>query len=70
MGDIYDPCSDDHIYVCHACGKTSRTQAPTKNSDHGWDASCMLNCILCYADKRPGKDGVIMWHAVQSEVSN
>lgn len=33
------------IYVCHACGKTSRGQYGT-GGDPGWDESCMLNSAL------------------------
>lgn len=36
-------------FVCAACGKTSATRYGLPGSDHdrGWDASCMLNCVLC-----------------------
>ncbi len=31
------------VYVCLACGKTSRD---IYGESSGWDASCMLNCVL------------------------
>lgn len=33
------------VYVCCACGKTSRGLYGSQ-SDHGWDESCMLNAVL------------------------
>jgi len=39
---------DGQIYVCGACGKTSKTKAPGHDSALGWDASCMLNRVRCY----------------------
>lgn len=49
---------DNMVWVCGACGKTSRTRygfdADNKNvCDRGWDASCMANAVLCY---KPGKE--------------
>lgn len=34
------------IYVCGACGKTSRGLYGS-GGDYGWDESCMLNALLC-----------------------
>jgi hypothetical protein len=61
-------CADAHIWVCGACGKTSRTRygffkdedghtwetAPDgqRVASPGWDESCMLNAVLCYRDQR------------------
>lgn len=48
------------VWVCGACGKRARSQfgfdAAGKSTklDRGWDESCMLNSVLCYADKRDG----------------
>jgi hypothetical protein len=44
---------DNMVWVCGACGKTSRTRygfdKQNKNvCDRGWDASCMCNAVLCY----------------------
>lgn len=44
-------CAEDDIWVCGACGKTSRTQygfdeANVSTAMRGWDESCMLNAIL------------------------
>lgn len=33
------------LFVCCACGKTSRTRYGIGNTN-GWDESCMLNCQL------------------------
>lgn len=33
------------IYVCGACGKTSKD---SYNGPGSWDESCMLNAVLCY----------------------
>lgn len=35
-------------FVCLACGKTSGTRYGfDADRDRGWDASCMLNALLC-----------------------
>jgi len=44
---------DNMVWVCGACGKTSRTRygfnAEEKSvCDPGYDTSCMLNAVLCY----------------------
>ena len=52
------------VWVCTACGKTSRTNFGfvddgtqrgchlacnrSRVADPGWDESCMLNAVLCY----------------------
>jgi len=37
--------ADDEVFVCLACGKTSRTKYGFDGTaDPGWDESCMLNC--------------------------
>ena len=43
------PAPDGAIWVCAACGKTSRDRwkgAPGS----WWDESCFLNAVLCYDD--------------------
>jgi len=50
------PAPDDKVWVCGACGKTSRTQYGfDKNDknvcDRGWDESCMMHAVLCYKEK-------------------
>lgn len=55
---------EGEIFVCGACGKRSRDQYGYEAIDRGWDESCMLNAVLCYADKRFNKDGLLTWEAV------
>jgi len=50
------------IWVCAACGKTSRDRFGDKGSE--WDESCMLNSVLCEETMRPNEKGEIVWHAV------
>jgi hypothetical protein len=49
MGDesVYD-AKEGKIWVCCACGKTSKNQSKGKN---GWDASCFLNSIEVDEDR-------------------
>jgi hypothetical protein len=49
------------IWVCGACGKTSRDRYGDADS-RGWDSSCMLHAVLCHEER---KDGV--WQAVKEE---
>lgn len=50
---------DDQIYVCAACGKTSKSVYGDPGS--GWDESCFMNRVLCY----DGYDELMdCWHAV------
>jgi len=57
MSDIRAP--EGQIFVCHACGKTSPTLYDIDGAaDRGWDESCMMNAILCYAEGlERGDDG-------------
>lgn len=46
---------DGQVWICAACGKTSRTKYGFDDddrwvADRGWDESCMLNAVLVYAD--------------------
>lgn len=57
------------VFVCGACGKTSRSRygwnpdnGAERVADPGWDSSCMLHAVLCYAEKREGS-----WRAVPPE---
>lgn len=34
---------EGYVYVCHACGKTSKGKYGTEGM-RGWDESCMMNC--------------------------
>lgn len=46
------------IWVCTACGKTTRDRyGIDESSAIGWDASCMLNSILCRDDETLVKKG-------------
>jgi len=38
------------VFVCGACGKTSRNLYGERTGLGGWDESCMLNAVLCGAD--------------------
>lgn len=61
--DLYTLAPKGQIWVCGACGKTSRTRSgDTMRSDgqvvpdggkvsQGWDASCFLNAVLCQEEK-------------------
>jgi len=44
---------EGQVFVCGACGKTSNDRYGDPSS--GWDESCMLNAVLCYADRRDEK---------------
>lgn len=45
------------IWVCGACGRTAYDK---HNGPSGWDASCVLNAVLCHEQR--GADGE--WVAV------
>ena len=47
------------IWVCSACGKTSRDRYGDPNSS--WDESCMTNAILCDDQQRFGDDALVAW---------
>lgn len=55
---------EGEVFVCGACGKRSRDRYGSEAIDQGWDESCMLNAVLCYADKRFDENGLLGWHAV------
>lgn len=47
------PAPEGQVWVCGACGKTSRTRygfdaTNVRVASPGWDESCMLNAVLCY----------------------
>lgn len=46
---------DGAIWVCGACGKTSKDRYGDALSDRGWDTSCAMNAVLCKAPQ--SKDG-------------
>lgn len=35
---------DGHVFVCCACGKRSNDVYGEEQINHGWDASCVINC--------------------------
>lgn len=39
--------SEGQIYVCGACGRRSKDKYGDQAIDYAWDASCMLNSVLC-----------------------
>lgn len=39
------------VWVCTACGKTSKDRGGNHAISRGWDESCMLNAVLCYEKK-------------------
>lgn len=55
------------IWVCGACGKTSRWQygfdplLSRAEASPGWDESCMLNAVLCHAPRG------LAWQAVSPQ---
>jgi hypothetical protein len=34
------------VWVCSACGKLSRDRYGSQAISHGWDAACVLSCVL------------------------
>lgn len=63
----YDLAPDSQVWVCAACGKTSRSRYGFDvNGDRvasgGWDESCMMNAVLCHAPR--GLDG---WKPIVSD---
>ena len=70
-----DPCSyckpkpkyprmagDGEIFVCGACGKTSKDLYGEEGDDGGysWDESCMLNAVLCIEESIVAENGRIV----------
>lgn len=51
------------VWVCAACGKTSRDRYGEQRISRGWDESCMLNAVLCF-DPPEMRDGRPAWTAV------
>lgn len=52
-----EPVPEDLVWVCAACGKTSRTRFGFDKDNKrvcsgGWDESCMLNSVLCLNEKK------------------
>lgn len=45
VGDYVAP--EGQIWVCGACGKTSRSKYGNQ-AQYGWDESCVMNAVLCY----------------------
>jgi hypothetical protein len=62
-----DTAPEGTIFVCGACGKTSKSIYGDRNPGLGWDESCMLNAVLCEADSFE-KDGI--WKAVDFQESD
>lgn len=49
------------LWVCMACGKTSRDLYGEQAINKGWDESCVLNAALCNIDKmKYGPDGRVV----------
>jgi len=51
MSDGTELCKDDELWVCGACGKTSRSHYGFDKDEKsvaspGWDESCMMNSSL------------------------
>lgn len=57
------------VWVCGACGKRARSRYGFDENnkstalDRGWDASCILNAILCVDSP------ILPWRAVEAAVS-
>lgn len=72
---IFDEAPSGQIYVCSACGKTSKTKAGVyqggaKATEQSWDASCMLNSVLCYEEKVFWSEGDVVgmvWDPVEAK---
>lgn len=48
------------IWVCHACGKTSKDQYGMEGEhSRGWDESCMLNSGLYEISQLVMRDGLV-----------
>jgi hypothetical protein len=41
------------VFVCAACGKRSQDLYGDQRIDAGWDVSCVLHAVLCYAGGPP-----------------
>ncbi len=52
---------EGQVFICAACGKRSKDRYGDQKIDHGWDASCMLNSVLCYEKKGKNKEGKKSW---------
>lgn len=46
------------VWVCAACGKRSKDRYGEQKISLGWDASCMMNAVLCFEDKIEVEEGV------------
>jgi hypothetical protein len=68
-----DIVSDDLIFVCLFCGKTSKSKygfdKVGKNcAQYGWDESCMMNCELFKKDSIVKvRDNIGMLISIQGE---
>lgn len=59
VDEVYKPAPEGCVYVCAACGKTSKTRAGdlaqvsgyVRVSDPGWDESCMIHAVLCKSER-------------------
>jgi len=55
---------DGSIYVCHACGKTSRDQygysKEYPETSLGWDVSCVMNSHLYKIDRLEFADDIVI----------
>ena len=49
------------VWVCCSCGKRSRDRYGDQAISSGWDASCMLNSVLCYEDKISVENGNVLY---------
>ena len=57
---------EGQLWVCAACGKTSRDRYGEKKISDGWDESCMLNAVLCY-DRPDIVQGAPQYTAVKEQ---
>lgn len=57
------------VYVCGACGKTSATRYGIEGErSRGWDASCMLNAVLCRpSTPKEERDTGCKWWSLEQE---
>lgn len=48
---------EGQIFVCGACGKTSKDLYGGQNSR--WDESCMMNAVLCHENSIKKQNGLV-----------
>lgn len=60
---------EGQIFICACCGKRSMDLYGDKAIDSGWDESCIMNAVLCYAEKKFDEHGVLGWEAIPNDAN-